>query len=106
MSNLTFRDLEQKIYSTKIKSYDQKGINEYLDEIEDFFSSFENDMDNAINLKKDQDRINRFRNNLIDNVNFYEILRGKKQKIYANSVDFNIINHINELSLLEKEQKE
>ena len=106
MSNLTFRDLEQKIYSTKIKSYDQKGINEYLDEIEYFFSSFENDMDNAINLKKDQDRINRFRNNLIDNVNFYEILRGKKQKIYANSVDFNIINHINELSLLEQEQKE
>jgi len=105
MDNLAFRDLELKIYSTKIKSFDQKGINEYLDELEAFFSSFENDMNIAINLKKDEDRINGFRNNLIDNVTFYRVLRGKKERILANGIDFNIVNHINELSLLEQEQE-
>ena len=101
---LEFKDLELKIYSTKIETFDQKGINEYLDKLEGFFNSFENDITNAERRKKDEERINRFRKDLIDKISYSEILREKKEKFFGNVIDFNIVNHLNELSVLENEK--
>ena len=97
-----FQDFAKKIYNTNIKSFDEKGINEYLDMLEGYFSSFENDMINAEHRKKDEERINGFRNDLIDKMNFAEILREKREMLYAKVIDFNFINHINELSVFDK----
>ena len=97
-----FQDFAKKIYNTNIKSFDEKGINEYLDMLEGYFSSFENDMINAERRKKDEERINGFRNDLIDKMNFAEILREKREMLYAKVIDFNFINHINELSVFDK----
>ena len=101
---LEFKDLELKIYSTKIETFDQKGINEYLDKLEGFFNSFENDITNAERRKKDEERINGFRKDLIDKISYSEILREKKEKFFGNVIDFNIVNHLNELSVLENEK--
>ena len=96
--------MELKIYSTKIETFDQKGINEYLDKLEGFFNSFENDITNAERRKKDEERINGFRKDLIDKISYSEILREKKEKFFGNVIDFNIVNHLNELSVLENEK--
>ena len=35
-------------------------------------------------------------------MNFAEILREKREMLYAKVIDFNFINHINELSVFDK----
>ena len=98
LDNLEFKDLEQKIYATKITTFDINGINEYLDKLEGFFNAFENDINIAENRKKEEERINGFKNDLIYRMDFAEILRGKKEKVFGSITDFININHINELS--------
>ena len=98
LDKLEFKDLEQKINSTKIQTFDKNGIDEYLDKLEGFFNAFENDITIAENSKKEEERINGFRNDLIERMSFSEILREKREKIFANVIDFIDINHINELS--------
>ena len=105
IEKLEFKDFEKKINSTKIQTLDRKGLDEYLDKLEEFFDSFENDMTNAENMKKDEERINGFRKNLIQNMDYAEIIRGRRERIFGNVIDFNIINHINELSVLDTDNK-
>ena len=105
LENLEFKDLEQKIYTTKIQTFDINGINEYLDKLEGFFNSFENDINIAENRKKEEERINGFRNDLIYKMDFAEILREKKERVFGSVIDFININHINELSDLENMNK-
>ena len=105
LDNLEFKDLEQKIYATKITTFDINGINEYLDKLEGFFNAFENDINIAENRKKEEERINGFRNDLIYKMDFAEILREKKERIFGSVIDFININHINELSDLENMNK-
>ena len=105
LENLEFKDLEQKIYTTKIQTFDINGINEYLDKLEGFFNAFENDINIAENRKKEEERINGFRNDLIYKMDFAEILREKKERVFGSVIDFININHINELSDLENVNK-
>ena len=95
-----------KINSTVLNNLDEQGINAYLDELEEFFNSFESDIHKMEKLKKDEERINVFRTNLVDNIDFTEKLRENTGKIFSNVIDFNLINHINELSLYGKNNKE
>ena len=106
LEKLDFKDFMNKINSTVLNNLDEQGINAYLDELEEFFNSFESDIHKMEKLKKDEERINVFRTNLVDNIDFTEKLRENTGKIFSNVIDFNLINHINELSLYGKNDKE
>ena len=49
-------------------------------------------------MKRNEERINAFKQKLIDNMNYNEQIRENKSRIVGNAIDFNSINHINELS--------
>ena len=100
LEKLEYLDFEQKIYSIKLNDFNKKGIDEYLDLLEDYFNSFEYDIEIAETRKKDEERINGFRNNLINKINFSEILRDSREKKFSKGIDFSDVNHINELSYI------
>ena len=62
------------------------------------FNSFEYDIEIAETRKKDEERINGFRNNLINKINFSEILRDSREKKFSKGIDFSDekenLNHI------------
>ena len=95
---LNFKEFVKKINSTTIDSLDEESLNEYLDKLEEYFSSFENDIINIEKMKRNEERINAFKQKLIDNLNYTEQIRENKSRIVGNAIDFNSINHINELS--------
>ena len=95
---LNFKEFVKKINSTTIDSLDEESLNEYLDKLEEYFNSFENDIINIEKIKKNEERINAFKQKLIDNLNYTEQIRENKSRIVGNAIDFNSINHINELS--------
>ena len=103
---LEFNEFIKRINSTTLNSLDEKSIKEYLDQLEDYFNTFENDMNHIERMKKNEERINLFKRNLIDNLNFSEKLRENTIKYYANPIDFIDVNHINELSLYDIKQKD
>ena len=97
-------DLEQKINLIEIQIRDSNDTNKYVDILEEFFTAFENDIILAENKKKFEERINGFRNDLIDHMDLAESTREGKEKKFGSAIDFNIVNHINELSLLDKSE--
>ena len=103
---LEFNEFIKRINSTTLNSLDEKSIKEYLDQLEDYFNTFENDMNHIERMKKNEERINLFKRNLIENLNFSEKLRENTIKYYANPIDFIDVNHINELSLYDIKQKD
>ena len=98
VEKLNFKEFVKKINSTTIDSLDEQSLNEYLDKLEEYFSSFENDIINIEKMKRNEERINAFKQKLIDNMNYNEQIRENKSRIVGNAIDFNSINHINELS--------
>ena len=98
VEKLNFKEFVKKINSTTIDSLDEQSLNEYLDKLEEYFSSFENDIINIEKMKRNEERINAFKQKLIDNLNYTEQIRENKSRIVGNAIDFNSINHINELS--------
>ena len=98
VEKLNFKEFVKKINSTTIDSLDEQSLNEYLDKLEEYFSSFENDIINIEKMKRNEERINAFKQKLIDNINNNEQIRENKSRIVGNAIDFNSINHINELS--------
>lgn len=106
IEKFNFKEFVNKINSTTIETLDEKSVNEYIDKLEEYFNSFENDINNFENMRKNEERINAFKNKLIYNMENSEKIRENKSKIYGNVIDFNNINHINELSLYDKNNKE
>ena len=106
IEKFNFKEFVNKVNSTTIETLDEKSVNEYIDKLEEYFNSFENDINNFENMRKNEERINAFKNKLIYNMENSEKIRENKSKIYGNVIDFNNINHINELSLYDKSNKE
>ena len=106
LEKFNFKDFVEKINSITIETFDEKSINEYIDKLEEYFNSFENDINNYEKIRINEERINTFKKKLNDNMDYREKMRENKSKIYGNVIDFNIINHINELSFYDKNDKE
>ena len=93
-----YKKLEEKINNLTNSSLDNISISEYIDELEEYFYSFENNLYNAEQKKKDEERINGFKGDLQKNINFYYIIKKKIEEKYGHPIDFKNINHLNELS--------
>ena len=93
-----YKKLEEKINNLTNSSLDNLSISEYIDELEEYFYSFENNLYNAEQKKKDEERINGFKGDLQKNINFYYIIKKKIEEKYGYPIDFKNINHLNELS--------
>ena len=106
IEKLNYKEFVKKINSLTIENLDEKNLNEYIDKLEEYFNSFENDINNFEKMRINEERINSFKKKLIDNMEKSEKIRENKSKIYGNVIDFNNINHINELSLYDINDKE
>ena len=106
IEKLNYKEFVKKINSLTIENLDEKNLNEYIDKLEEYFNSFENDINNFEKMRINEERINSFKKKLIDNMEKSEKIRESKSKIYGNVIDFNNINHINELSLYDINDKE
>ena len=95
-------NLEQKINVIKIKNPDSNSNKKYVYKLEEYFTAYEKDVNVAENKNKNEERLNRFRNDLIHNINLSENIRENREKRLANAIDFSDVNRINKLSRLNK----
>ena len=93
-----YKKLEERINMISNSSLENLNISDYIDILEDYFSSFESNMYLAEQKKKDEERINGFKGELQQNLYFYFLLKKKIEEKYGHPIDFKTVNHINELS--------
>ena len=92
-----YKKLEEKINMISNTDLEDLNISSYIDKLEEYFNSFENNLYLAEQKKKDEERINKFKLDLQDDLYFYYILRKKMEQRFGHAIDLKKVNHINEL---------
>ena len=92
-----YKKLEEKINMISNTDLEDLNISGYIDKLEEYFNSFENNLYLAEQKKKDEERINKFKLDLQDDLYFYYILRKKMEQRFGHAIDLKKVNHINEL---------
>ena len=93
-----YKKLEERINMLSDCSLENLNTSDYIDILEDYFSSFESNMYLAEQKKKDEERINGFKGELQQNLYFYFLLKKKIEEKFGHPIDFKTVNHINELN--------
>ena len=92
-----FNKFQDKINDLK-KVYENFSINLYVKELEEFFSSFEDELSTKEKNKYDEDRINNYLRRLKDDFNDKNFMRRLYEQKLCKVIDFNKINNINRLN--------
>ena len=97
-----FNNFQLKINDLK-KQYENFNIELYIKKLEEFFSSFEDEISKNERKKYDEDRINNYLRRLKDDFNDKDRYRKIYEEKLCKVVDFNEINKINTLNDTNKE---
>ena len=92
-----FNKFQDKINDLK-KVYENFSINLYVKELEEFFSSFEDELSSKEKNKYDEDRINDYLRRLKEDFNEKNFMRKLYEQKLCKVIDFNKINNINTLN--------
>ena len=91
-----FNNFQNKI-NNLIKEYQDFNIDLYVKQLEEFFSSFEDEISNKEKKKYNEDRINNFLRRLKDEFNDKIMKRQISEQKICKVIDYNKINNINTL---------
>ena len=100
-----FNNFQLKINDLK-KQYENFNIVSYVKQLEEFFSSFEEEISKNERKKYDEDRINNFLRRLKDDFNDNDRYRKIYEEKLCKVIDFNEINKINTLNDANKEENQ
>ena len=92
-----FNKFQTKINGLK-KEYEDFNIELYVKQLEEYFSSYEDEITNKERKKIDEDRINNYLRRLKDYFNDNDRLRRINEEKLCKVIDFHEINHINTLN--------
>ena len=92
-----FQEFQEKVNKLKNK-FEDYDINLYIKEMEQFFQSFKNEMENSAKKKEDEDRINKYLRQFHEDCNVKQLYKDLQEKLLCKVINFSQINHINTLN--------
>ena len=92
-----FKEFQEKINKLKDR-YKEYDINSYIKEMEKFFQSFKDELENNEKKKIEEDRINKYLRQFQEDYYFKQFYKNLQENILFKVVNFSQINHINTLN--------
>ena len=101
--DIDFAELENfKIFQDEINNlkerYEGNDMNTYIKNMELFFKSFQEEMENIEKKKLEEERINKYLKQFYEDYNFKNFYKDIQRKMLCKVINFSQINHINILS--------
>ena len=101
--DIDFAELENfKLFTDEINNlkerYEGNDMNTYIKNMELFFKSFQEEMENIEKKKLEEERINKYLKQFYEDYNFKNFYKDIQRKMLCKVINFSQINHINILS--------